>query len=1064
MPGYRLPIQSWLGLPALCLVLAMVLGVAASASGAATAADGEAPQAEVHAEIPLPLSPSWYYTGTGLAASLGTSLAFVGDVNNDGFGDMLVGAPGYDDGVRRGVGRVDAFYGSATGFGDSPSWSIVGGQDGESLGWSVARAGDVNGDGVSDVIVAAPYYDNTYQAAGRAAVYVGSNTGLQESPYWSGEGSSTYAYFGWSVAGVPDVSGDGLSDILVGVPAADGGGHSSPGCANLYFGSSTAIAATPDWQACGDGSYQGHGTTVAAISDVNGDGNQDIAVTASSVYVGEDHYGRVSVYYGMTGSPSPVASWSVMEQQPYTAFGHALSLAGDVNGDGVGDFVVGAEGHGGSFDDEGATFAYYGHTSGLGPEHAWSATGGGESAAFGASVAHAWDLDSDGYSDLAVGAPGHSGTSDRCGRVDIYRGTGDGLTSVPVWSVDGPQYDSLFGAAIALGDIDADGTIDLMVGAPGHNSESAHDGAVFVYLGSGPYGTTFEVDSLEDGEAARDVAPGDGTCADATGACTLRAAIQEANALPGSDTITFALAGEIQIDSGAGPLPPLTESVTIDASGAWNSGGNRPGVILHGGEGNLPGLIVNTSYSRIYGMTITGFGLHGIYIAGSSTVVGAPGAGRRNVLSGNEGTGVAIWGEGARSNVVQSNYIGLAPDGVSPLPNNRGVWISTGADTNLIGGGSDERGNYISGNEAYGVELEAAGVVENLVAGNFIGTAADRVTQVGNGSGIRVYRGEGTAYLGISSENPDTVPGEAPGNLIAGNEGAGILVDGSGGHVLVGLNRIYANGLAGLLITDRAGAAVEGNQIHENEGDGISISGATAVRNSIRYNSIYSNDGSGISLLEGANGGVQPPTIRGASAVTATGTTCAGCTVDLFSDLQDEGRVHEVEVSAEPDGTWSASGAFEGPFLTATSTDGDGNTSEFSLPVSIGPLPSDTPSATSTASATRSGTITPPPNRTPTPSPSPTAGPSPTASETGTATHTPTSGPTPTSSGTPTSGPTATASATPTAGPSPTAGTTEAPSATPTPGGVDTPTPTPAPIRYRIFTPILIQRDMPAPA
>jgi hypothetical protein len=163
-------------------------------------------------------------------------------------------------------------------------------------------------------------------------------------------------------------------------------------------------------------------------------------------------------------------------------------------------------------------------------------------------------------------------------------------------------------------------------------------------------------------------------------------------------------------------------------------------------------------------------------------------------------------------------------------------------------------------------------------------------------------------------------------------------------------------------------AAGEANLIAYNGGHGVEIDGSYgAARNTITRNRIYSNAGRGIALLSGGNAGLAAPVITAASATQVSGTACANCTIEVFSDAADEGAVYEGTTTANAAGNWTLTkpGGLTGPYVTATATDGQGNTSEFSAPVSVGPTPTATatPTVTRTASptATPTGTVSPTP-------------------------------------------------------------------------------------------------------
>jgi hypothetical protein len=133
---------------------------------------------------------------------------------------------------------------SEAGLSGAAGWSALGGQNGANLGISVATAGDINGDGFADVIVGAYLYDNGQTNEGRALVYHGSATGLQATAAWSAESNEPFASFGFSVATAGDVNGDGYDDVIIGATRHENG-QEDEGGAWVYLGSPTGLAASP---------------------------------------------------------------------------------------------------------------------------------------------------------------------------------------------------------------------------------------------------------------------------------------------------------------------------------------------------------------------------------------------------------------------------------------------------------------------------------------------------------------------------------------------------------------------------------------------------------------------------------------------------------------------------------------------------------------------------------------------------------------------------------------------------------------------------------------------------
>ncbi len=142
-------------------------------------------------------------------------MACAGDVNGDGFSDVIVGAPEYDV-VFQSEGQVRVYLGSPAGLSAAPAWTARGGRSGCDFGYSAAAAGDVDLDGYSDLIIGAPLYNTGISQAGQVRVYRGSSTGPGAQPSWLAESTQPNSGYGWSVGSAGDVNGDGFSDVLVG--------------------------------------------------------------------------------------------------------------------------------------------------------------------------------------------------------------------------------------------------------------------------------------------------------------------------------------------------------------------------------------------------------------------------------------------------------------------------------------------------------------------------------------------------------------------------------------------------------------------------------------------------------------------------------------------------------------------------------------------------------------------------------------------------------------------------------------------------------------------------------
>jgi len=427
--------------------------------------------------------PVWTAEGNQEGANFGLSVASAGDVNGDGFTDVIVGAPQYD-GPEYNEGRVYVYYGSAAGLARDEAWASEGDRAGGTLGFSVRTAGDVNGDGYSDVIVGAPLYDNGESDEGRAFVYHGTGSGLEASPAWAAEGNQLGAQLGSAVGGAGDVNGDGYSDVIVGAPLYDNG-QSDEGRALVYHGSASGLAASPSWTVEGDQAGARFGHAVSTAGDVDGDGYSDVIVGAPLYDNGQSDEGRALVYHGSAAGLAADPSWTAEGDQAGAWFGHAVSTAGDVDGDGYSDVIVGAPLYDNGQSDEGRAFAYHGGDEGVEASPAWSVESQQAGASFGRAVATAGDVDGDGYSDVVVGAPLYDNGQTDEGRAYVYHGSAAGLATLGRVVEGQGQAQAGFGEAVAAaGDVNGDGLSDLIVGAPGYDGGEDGEGAAFVYHGT----------------------------------------------------------------------------------------------------------------------------------------------------------------------------------------------------------------------------------------------------------------------------------------------------------------------------------------------------------------------------------------------------------------------------------------------------------------------------------------------------------------------------------------------------------------------------------------------------
>lgn len=445
-----------------------------------------------------PTVADWSYEGDQISALLGYSWAPAGDVNGDGFGDIIIGISEYNTSFSD-AGRAIAFYGSPTGYGATPDWVVDGEEKYNLFGTSVSSAGDIDGDGYDDVLVGAnEYSSSTESKVGKAYLYYGSATGLETTPGWTGTGTQQNEYFGFSVAGVGDLDGDGFDDFAVGAYGHD----SEEGKLNVYYGPVDSDA-KPTWTVESNQGYERFGYNVKGIGDVDGDGLDDLIVSAPLYDFETNDVGAVFAWYGL--NPPPEASftpddadWCAQSDQTYIDFGSALGTPGDVNGDGFDDVVVGADSYNYDVPSSGAVFLWYGSEDGINngnrgetPDADWVASSLQEDYHFGSLTGTRADINGDGYADLIIGSfwtePG----------VYVFLGSEDGpnlgddgdLTNAD-WQIIAPDTaefnQSKFGwLAGSPGDADGDGVDDVAVAAPDYlidnTAPNYHVGKIWAY-------------------------------------------------------------------------------------------------------------------------------------------------------------------------------------------------------------------------------------------------------------------------------------------------------------------------------------------------------------------------------------------------------------------------------------------------------------------------------------------------------------------------------------------------------------------------------------------------------
>lgn len=373
-------------------------------------------------------------------------------------------------------------------------------------------------------------------------------------------------------------------------------------------------------------------------------------------------------------------------------------------------------------------------------------------------------------------------------------------------------------------------------------------------------GETFVVDTSSDHP---DSDPGNCVCLAAGGGCTLRAAIEEANACGGAQTISFE--GPMWITPSS-PLPPLTDAGTvIDGSDRWvtEDGHEIPGVALNGDGGAFDGLQIRGSNCAVHGIGIVNFGGNGVHLydGAQQNTVGGVGTHQRNIISANGQNGVRIWGTTTTSNTVVGNYIGTNPAGFHGE-----WWEGNGWHGASIWHGGDNvvRDNLVADSGWSGVAIDAvtSGTVrDNRIGMNVLGEPLGNVfygVHVANGAAPSVSFNE----IAFNARGVHVEGGSDPwiyhntiysntASALASPWGGGIMLTGAGTHGLVNYNEILSNTArfgGGIAVANGASTPIHHNTIQANRarmsagdpfgGGGVYVYHAAA---GILHNDILSN-------------------------------------------------------------------------------------------------------------------------------------------------------------------------------------------------------------------------------
>jgi hypothetical protein len=478
----------------------------------------------------------------------GRSISSAGDVNGDGFDDLLI-ASYHEDAINAyesELGAVYVVFGKADGWTSDIDLASLDGTDGFRLDgpavdtgsfffnfarFEVSSAGDVNGDGFDDVIVGGFFDDDRNGASfvifGKADGWTAevSIDSLDGTNGFRLEGVAPYDYAGFAVSSAGDINGDGFDDLIVGAPDADPNAVHRAGSAYVIFGKADGAWApsmsladldgTNGFRMDGTNVYDWLGTSVSDAGDVNGDGFDDFIVADSPVtQVGTDGLGSAFVIFGKSEAWDPVFDLSTLDGtngfrldavNPSGEPPLIVSSAGDLNGDGIDDLVIGASGDSPNGDViAGSTYVIFGKTGAWDPvitldtldgTNGFRLDGGGSSYALsGYSVSSAGDVNGDGFDDLIVDVPrAEYGGINSGSTYILYGKAGAWDPTMNLSSLDGTngfridrpdEFGFPDGRATAAGDVNGDGFDDIFVSKGGADPDGVYNaGSSYVLFG-----------------------------------------------------------------------------------------------------------------------------------------------------------------------------------------------------------------------------------------------------------------------------------------------------------------------------------------------------------------------------------------------------------------------------------------------------------------------------------------------------------------------------------------------------------------------------------------------------
>jgi hypothetical protein len=504
-----------------------------------------APQLELSA---LNGSNGFVLNGVNTPDRSGNSVSTAGDINGDGFDDLIIGAPYATTAGGAFAGTSFVVFGSDQGLPNPLELSGLIGSNGfvisgeskfDGSGFSVDAAGDINGDGIDDLIIGAPDASPGESYSGTSYVVFGSDQAWASSLNLSSlDGSNGFAIngvsqndnSGASVSAAGDINHDGIDDLIIGAPFVSG----SAGAGYVVFGSDQAwgsemnlssLDGTNGFVINGVNASDTLGISVGEAGDINGDGIDDLIIGAILAGTPGAYAGASYVVFGSDQAWASSLDLSSLDGNNGfvingvsngDSLGTSVSAAGNINVDGFDDLIIGASLADPNGDDSGASYVVFGsdqawtsplNLSGLNGSNGFVVNGVSTGDKSGTSVSAAGDINIDGFDDLIIGASLADPNGDDSGASYVVFGNDQAWASALNLSslngangfvINGVSAGDNSGTSVsAVGDINGDNFADIMIGAPFADPNGDDSGASYVIFGAGANGDKIFADGFE---------------------------------------------------------------------------------------------------------------------------------------------------------------------------------------------------------------------------------------------------------------------------------------------------------------------------------------------------------------------------------------------------------------------------------------------------------------------------------------------------------------------------------------------------------------------------------------